>query len=277
MNKMEDTTNGHHDSALVRNMLHENGYGSPPDKMMNEMNKDTNISLYERREKNKPFESLATVDSFPKGDRPKSESGTRHSDARKMKDLSPDSEEKDGNKTVNSHSEVTKIAPLKPQRSKKSLNKENKVVNLQTQSQSDKSTFGAAGNGQMNKLPYESGRRHDDATVLQSLELYRQTQVPHQTTSELLSQKELKDCRDSAGTRGSSLHEDNFPNILEFSSKLPTAPPRTLPLKTHWSRDRPNSIDSSHIHYRTTSQETAKRKQPVNRQFLPACLSVIGN
>lgn len=270
MNKMEDATNGHHDFALVRNMLHENGYGSPPDKMMNDMNKDT------KREKNKPFESLATVDYLPKGDRPKSESSTRHSDARKTKDLSPKSEEKDGNKTVNSHSEVTKIAPLKPQRSKKSLNKENKVVNPQTQSQSYKSTFCAAGNGQMNKLPYESGRRHDDATVLQSLEMYRQTQVPHQTTSELLSQKELKDCRDSAGTRGSSLHEDNFPNILEFSSKFPTAPPRTLPLKTHWSRDRPN-IDSSHIHYRTTSQETAKRKQPVNRQFLPACLSIIGN
>ncbi|XP_017161205.1 band 4.1-like protein 1 isoform X2 [Poecilia reticulata] len=262
MNKMEDATNGHPDSALVRNMLHENGYGSPPDKMMNEMNKDTNISLYERREKNKPFESLATVDSFPKGYRPKSESGTRHSDARKTRDLSPDSGEKDGNKTVNSHSEVTKIAPLKPQRSKKCLNKENKVVNPQTQRQSDKSAFGAAGNGQMNKLLCESGRRHDDATVLQSLELYRQTQVPHQTTSESLSQKELKDCRDSAGTRGNSLHEDNFPNILEFSSKFPTAPPRTLPLKTHWSRERPNNIDSSHIHHRTTSQETAKRKQP---------------
>lgn len=273
MIKMDDATNGHCDSLLVGNTFYENGYGSPPDKMMNEMNKDTNFSLYEHQEKNKNFESLATVDSFPKGDRPKSESGPTHTEAWKMKDLSPNGVN-DGNKTV---SEVTKIVPLKPQRSKKSLNKENKVVNPQTQRQSEKSTTGAAGNGHKTKSFCESGRRLDDNTVLQSLE---QTHVPHQTRTESFVQKELKDCRGLTGqnqwTRGSSLHEDNFPNILEFSCKFPTAPPRTLPLKTQWSRDRPNNIDSSHIHYRTTGQETAKRKQPVNRQFLPACLSIIG-
>ncbi|MEQ2289199.1 hypothetical protein AMECASPLE_030550, partial [Ameca splendens] len=278
MNKMDDATNGHRDSVLVRNAFHENGYGSPPDKMINEMNKDTYFSMYEQLEKTKNFEAFAIVDSFPKADRPKSESGTRHSEAWKMKDLST-SREEDCNKTVNSHSELSRIVPLKPQRSKKSLNKENKVVNPQIQSQSDKSTFGAAGNGQMTKLSSESGRRLDDNTVLQSLELYQQTQVPHQPRSEF-AQKELKHCRGSTGEgewrRGSSLHEDNFPNILEFSSKLPTAPPRTLPLKTQWSRDRPNNIDSSHVHYRTSSQEAAKKKLPVNRQFLPACLSIIG-
>ena len=170
--------------------------------------------------------------------------------------------EKDCNKTGSAHSEVTKIVPLKPQRSKKSLNKENKdFVNPQTQSQSVRSTCGAAGDVQMTKSCCESRRRLDDNAVLQSAVLcQQQTQLHQQIKNELFAQQELRDCRDTK--RAGVLHEDHFQIMSEFSSKFPTAPPRTLPLKTQWSRDRPSNMDSSHIHYRT--QETAKRKQAVN-------------
>ncbi|XP_038138986.1 band 4.1-like protein 1 isoform X3 [Cyprinodon tularosa] len=263
INKMDEATNGHCDSASERNMFNENGYDLPPEKIINKMNKDVNICLYQHQEKKKNFESIETLDLFPKGNRPKCEWGTTNTEAGKMRDLRHNGE-KDCNKTLNSHSEVTKIVPLKPQRSKKSLNKENKVLNPETQSQSDRSTLSASGNQQATKPSCDLGRRLDGNTVLQSLELYRQTQVPHQTKNVLYTQKDPKDGKDSTGqgqwTKGNLLQEDN--SLLELGSKFPTAPPCTLPLKTQWSRDKPDNTDSIHIHYRTPSQETAKRKQP---------------
>uniref|UniRef100_A0A3Q1F6L3 Band 4.1-like protein 1 n=1 Tax=Acanthochromis polyacanthus TaxID=80966 RepID=A0A3Q1F6L3_9TELE len=285
MNSVDDTvaTNRQHDSVLVRNAIQENGYGSPPDKETSDVNKNVKHCQYEHRERPKNFET--PVDSFPKGNRAAFESGMGHCEARKMKDPSPVGE-KDSNKTGNSHSEVTKIVPLKPQRSKKSLNKENKdAVNPQTQSRSDRGVFGAAGDVQPTKSKDRScelGRRLDDNTVQQSATdtvkestaatrhhsdcavLYQQ-QLQQQIRNDSFGQHELRDCRDAAGQgpgiRGGVLHEDHFQNISEFNSRFPTAPPRTLPLKTQWSRDRQSNMDNSHIHYRTPSQETAKRKQ----------------
>ncbi|XP_076597260.1 band 4.1-like protein 1 isoform X1 [Chaetodon auriga] len=293
-NAMDETvaTNGHHDSVLARNVVQENGYGSPPDKQRSVMmSRDMRHCQYEHsihRERPATSEAPMAVDSLPKG---RIESDERHCE--KIKDPSPTGV-KDCNKTGNSHSEVTKIVPLKPQRSKKSLNKENKgVVNPQTQSQSDRGVFGATGDVHVTKSKdgsCEAGRRVDDNTVLQSAEdvvkentgatkyhseaamsYQQQTLLHQQIKKELFGQQELRDCRgttaQSQWTRGGVVHEDHFQNNSELKEnlltgcKFPTAPPRTLPLKTQWTRDRQSNMDNSHIHYRTPSQETAKRKQ----------------
>lgn len=301
MNPMDNTlaTNGHHDSVSARIPIQENGYGSPHDKQRSVMNnRDARHCQYEHnihQERPKNSETPMAADSLPKGNRGRIESDVRQCEMWKIKAPSP-KEEKDCNKTGNSRSEVTRIVPLKPQRSKKSLNKENKgVVNPQTQSQSDRGIFGAAGDVQMTKSKDEScetGRRVDGNAVLQSatdvvkenaaaakyhreaaMSYQPQTQLHQQIKSELFGQQELRDFRDTTGqsqwTRGGMRHEDNIQNSAEFkenllsSSKFPTAPPRTLPLKTQWSRDRQSNTDNSHIHYRLSSQETTKRKQAV--------------
>lgn len=257
MNKIDDASNGHHDSVLARNPFHENGYGSPPDKLMGKMKNDIEYFQYERRERPKDSESLVAVDYFPK-DKGRSESDTRHCDAQKLKPTGENC-----SKPVNSHAEA-KTVPLKPQRSKKSLNKENKDTTPQTHSWSDGNTCGAAGDVRMTKSSCDSERRLHDSTAPRSLAL---TQHQH-FNNDLFAQPEPRDCRDRTGqaqwTRASSLHVGSSQNASEFSSKLPTAPPRSLPLKTQWSRDWPSNMDSSHIHYRLPSQETAKRKQAVN-------------
>ncbi|XP_071331954.1 band 4.1-like protein 1 isoform X2 [Trachinotus anak] len=295
---MDDTmaTNRHHDSLLARNAIQENGYGPPPDKHRSVMNnRDVRHCQYERsihRERPKNFETVLAVDSLSKANGTRAENDARHCETWKMKDPSPTGA-KDCNKTGNS--EVTKIVPLKPQRSKKSLNKEDKGdVNPQTQSQSDRSVFGASGDVQMIKSKdgsRETGRISDDNTVLQSatnvvkgntaatkyhseatMSYQQQTQLHQQIKNELSGQQELRGCRDATGqsqwTRGGGiLHEDHSQNNSEFkenffsSYKFQTAPPRTLPLKTQWSRERQSNMDNSHIHYRPPSQETAKRKQ----------------
>ncbi|KAM9350343.1 band 4.1-like protein 1 [Symphorus nematophorus] len=267
---MDETvaTNGHHDSVLGRNDVHENGYASPPDRQRSAMRHcqyEHNI----HRERPKTFETPA-VDFLPKGNGGRIESDTRHCETRKIKDSSPTGV-KDCNKTGNSHSEVTKIVPLKPQRSKKSLNKENKGV-VNPQSQSDRCVFGAMGDVQMTKS--RDGSCADDNTVRQSVtdaleENTGATKYHQQIQKELFGQQELRDCRGTMGqsqwTRGG--HDDQFQNSSEFkenpfsSTKFPTAPPRSLPLKTQWSRDRQSNMDNSHVHHRTPSQETAKRKQ----------------
>lgn len=267
MNKIDGASNGHHDLVLARNAFHENGYGSPPDKLMGKMKNDMKYFQHEHRERPEDFESLVAADYFPKDDKGRSESDTRHCEAPVKQDLSLLGD-KNGNKPVNSHSEVTKIVPLKPQRSKKSLNKENKeIINPQTQSRSDRSsTFGDV---HMTKSSCGSERRLNGNAVPQSLLLNQwQTQLHQYVKNDVFAQQELRDCRDTTGqaqwTRGSAPHEGSFQNVSDSSSKFPTVPPRSLPLKTQWSRDRPSNMDSSHIHYRIPGQETAKRKQAVN-------------
>ncbi|CAN9515575.1 unnamed protein product [Ophioblennius macclurei] len=279
----EVTTNGHHDSMLERN-IKENGYCSPPDKQRGELSKDFNHSQYEYQERPKNFDPPVADDSLRKSNRARGEGGARHCEAWKIKDLSPKGE-KDFGKSENSHSEVPKIVPLKPQRSKKALNKENKdVVNPQIQSQPNSGPFGEAGDVQMTKSKdrsCEAGRRLDDNPALRSSadvvkENTAATQY-HSETAALYQQQTLlqqqmrnealghPDGHDATGhgqwLRGGIPHEDPFQNASEFGCKFPNVPPRTLPLKTQWSRDRQSNADNSHIHYRTASQETAKRKQ----------------
>uniref|UniRef100_UPI0037E82279 uncharacterized protein n=1 Tax=Semicossyphus pulcher TaxID=241346 RepID=UPI0037E82279 len=293
---VDDTvaTNGHHYDSLIARNVQENGYGSPSDKERSAaIYRDLRQCQFEHnihRERPKNFETPVAVDSLPKGKVGRSESDMRHCETRKIKEPSPTGA-KDFNKTENSHSEVTKIVPLKPQRSKKSLNKDNKgVANPQTQSRSDSGVFGTTGDVQMTESKggsCEAGRRVDDYTVLQSatdvvkentgaakyqseaaMSHPQQTLLHQQIKKELLGQQELR------GTTGYSQWTDHFTNNSEFKEilpsgpKFPTAPPRSLPLKTQWSRDRPS--DNSHIHYRTPGQETAnKRKQAVNHQPPP--------
>ncbi|KAM8863954.1 band 4.1-like protein 1 isoform 2-T4 [Spinachia spinachia] len=210
LNKGGDTvaTNGNHNSVLAKNAIQENGFGSPHDQQ---------LCQYERNihpERPKNFETPGAVDCLPKGDKGDVESDASCCETLRKKSPDPVGAQ-DFDKTGNSHSEVPKIVPLKPQRSKKYLNNENAgVVNYQ--SRSDGGVFGAAGDVQMTKWKEDSceaGRRVDDKAGLHS------------------------------------------------SSKFPTAPPRTLPLKMQWSRDRQSNVDSSHIHYRTPGQEKAKWKQ----------------
>lgn len=229
------TANGHHDSALMRTAFSQNGHDFPSDRLMSEMKEK--YCHCERQEKAKAAES--SEDSFRKGGRDGSESY----EARRMKDLSP-TEEKDCNNVGDS--KTPKIVPLKPRRSKKSLNKENQ------------DGVHAAGCGGV--TPCESARSLDDHAGPHS------TQPCQHTKNQQLPKQELKERREATvqgqWTRGGVLREDHFHNISEFCSKF-SAPPRTLPLKMHWSRDRPSSVDSSHIHYRTPNPEPAKRKPAV--------------
>lgn len=298
MNPVEETvaTNGHHNAVLARNAIQENGYGSPHDKQGSAIIRHCQYEHNIHRERPKNFETPVAVDSLPTGDGGRIESDARHCETWKMKDPSPGGAQ-DCNKTGNSHSEVTKIVPLKPQRSKKSLNKENTgVVNPQTQSGSDRGSFGATGDVQMTKSKdgsCEAGRRVDDNAVLLSdtdvvkentgatkyhgeagMSYQQQAVLHQQIKNELLGQEVRGTTGQSPWKRGG--HEDHFQNNSEFkdnllsSCKFPTAPPRSLPLKTQWSRDRQSNVDSSHIHYRAPSQETAKRKQAVKPSAPPS-------
>ncbi|XP_078806895.1 band 4.1-like protein 1 isoform X7 [Oryzias latipes] len=246
------TANGHHDSALMRTAFNANGHDFPSDKLMSEMRGKYRCN--EHKDNAKVAESSVAVDSFLKGGRDGSESHSPHYEAWKMKDLSP-TEEKDCNNFGNSNSQIPKIIPLKPQRSKKSLNKENQD-GVHAESRSDRNA--AAASGEWTKASCESARSLDDTAGRHSSPLCQQTK------NELFPKQELKDRRDTTvqgqWTRGVVLHEDRFHNISEFCSKF-SAPPRTLPLKIHWSRDRPSTVDSSHIHFRTPNPESAKRKQ----------------
>ncbi|XP_069382837.1 band 4.1-like protein 1 isoform X2 [Paralichthys olivaceus] len=295
-NPMDDTSTSkrHHDSVFSRHTFQENGYGSSPDKQRND---DVRLCLYEHNshlDRPRNFESPTVLESLPKDDGVRIERDDRDW---KIKDQSP-AGRKDCDKTGSSHSEVTKVVPLKPQRSKKSLNKENKGdVNPQTQIHSDRDVFVAAGDVQMtnskdasceaerileDNTPLQSAtdvvkentaaaKNHSEAAMLNE----QQTQIYQQMKNELFRHQELRDRSDATGqnhwTRGGGgggvLYEDNFQNNSEFKenlfsgSKFPTAPPRTLPLKTQWSRDRQSNMDNSHIHYRTPGQESARRKQ----------------
>lgn len=184
-------TNGIHEPVFALDM--ENGYGSPPDRAAA---RETRLGA--QRHSPRPADLL-------------------------------DTEDKDCSKLGNSH--VPKVVPLKPQRSKKSLNKENKGVSSpQTQTGEDG--------------PWEAGSRAEDPG----------------------RQAEKQQLRDAAA----------FQENIVSSSKVPTAPPRSLPLKTQWSRDRPSSLDSSLAHYRTSGQEPAKRKQAVkpSASSQPVCASL---
>lgn len=266
----------------------ENGYGPSPDKTA-KFDKDRGHYQYEHGshpERPKTFDAPLAADSIPKGGRTRTESDMRQSETRKTKDA-----ESQEPKTGNLHSEVTKIVPLKPQRSKKSLNKENRDINPQNQSQPD----GGAADVHMTKSKdgrRKAGRRADDnAAPPSAMDPVRENKgLPkHQSKDAALQQvgrepagqQELRDSRgqsDEEPARYSSELKENLP----CGSRAPTAPPRTLPLRTQWSRDRQGTADTSHIHHRPSpGQDASKRKQAVKttcpaRSPPPPFFSIMG-
>lgn len=287
-------SNGHHDAILERYSIQENGYGSPPpDNLYVKQRTDVKNgeamqpqhphSIYKDRTKN-----LEAASSLPKGNGSRTETDARQCEAWKIEDSSPE-RVKDCSQIGNAHSEVTRIVPLKPQRSKKSLNKENKgAAKPQTQAEPGGGAFGA--DAQMQKSRQgpscETERRVDRVSLQENATATKrqsEAAASHQQQTPL-HQQELRDSRDATGqsqrTRGGTIHQDHFQTYSEFKENplfsfkystsqppAPTAPPRSLPLKTQWSREggRQSSADISHIHYRIAGQDAAsKRKQAVN-------------
>lgn len=263
--------------GFVRNGIHENGYGTN--------DREVGHCQYEHNSHKSHYNSEASValaESFSKASESRPCDGPKRAQGSNM--------------AGNSHSEVTRVVPLKPQRSKKSLNKDNKAtVNPETESWSDRSVCGAAVDAHRENSKdgsCETARIADGCTSLQSVSgvkenpaaikdhseaaaSYRPLTQP-QFKKELSDQKEHRDLGQSQCSRGSATNEDFIQHKTEFKdyvpSKVPTAPPRSLPLKTQWSREWPSHVDSSHIHHRTPSQDTSSRKHAVNH--LPLNLSV---
>lgn len=182
------------------------------------------------------------------------------------------------------HSAVTRIVPLKPQRSKKSLSKENKgPADPRMPNESDVLSSSEAEQmvGSKEQTSGMERRAGDDATRTSATDKRRKYHsagaTPRQRRAEQSRQVKNEPLRDAddataAGqrTRADSARGDSGPNHAEWSdnlpssSKFPTAPPRTLPLKKQWSRDRQSDTDGGHVHHRAPSQETSRRKQAVN-------------
>lgn len=226
------------------NAVRENGYGPSPRKQ-NTGVVDSDVRLCQHGQNIHPrtFEAPLFMDSLPQGSGTKSASNNRDYETWKTNEQFPP-ELKNDNKTGNSQSEVTKIVPLKPQRSKKSLNKDA----IPAQSWSDRGV--PDGNANQSSDGSAQAERRVDADGVQAF-------------------------RGPAGHSQSQRGGENFQNSSDFKdvlfccSKVPTAPPRSLPLKTHWSRDRHGNMDNSHIHYQPAGQETSKRKRVVK----PVCPS----
>ncbi|XP_056155159.1 band 4.1-like protein 1 [Lampris incognitus] len=298
-------TNGHlHGAVMTRNGVQENGFGSPPaDSIFAKQRADAKNTEFRQSQHQyhfhqqapKNFDAPVAANSFPEGNGSITEASRKQSESWKTKDPNPE-RTKESVKAGNSKSEVTKIAPLKPQRSKKSLNKGNKgVVNRLPHTQADGGILAAAFDTQMMKSiggPCEIGARVDDIVAVQStIDSINQNQssTKHRTEASqevsqfhprVLDQQELPDVRDitklsQCTSRDMLVQEDHPQNYqqskegLNSGSKFSashTTPPRTLPLKTQWSREtnvrsRQGNMDTSHIHYRNSSQEATKRKQ----------------
>lgn len=221
--------------------VQENGYRPSSDNTAEaKPEKDRGHCQYERGpcpERPKTFEAPLAADCVPSGARTRTESGTRQSEALKTKDAE--------SKLGNSHSEVTKIVPLKPQRSKKSLNRESSDISGRKESQAD------------------SGWSDADTTESKdgSGEASRPQQQQQEAGREPIGRQELRRSDGAPEERDWELREGQA-----GGSKAPAAPPRTLPLRTHWSRD------TSHVHHLPPGQDPSKRKQAVNHLPRPSPL-----
>lgn len=224
---------------LAWNAVHENGYGLLHGKQKTVVvNSDVRHCQRGQNIHPRTFEVPMFTDSLPQGSETKSANNNRDSQIWKTNEQFP-KELKNDNKTENLQSEVTKIVPLKPQRSKKALNKDVSPA----QSWSDRGV--------------------PDGNATQSSE--RSTQAERRVEADVLQQP----LRGPAGQSQSQRGGENFQNSSDFKdvlfccSKVPSAPPRSLPLKTHWSHDRHGNMDHSHIHHQPAGQETSKRKRAV--------------
>lgn len=240
--------------ALAWNAVHENGYGPLPGKHKTVVvNSDMRHCQHGQNIQARTSEAQLFTDSLPRGIGTKSVSNNRDYESWKTNDRFPQ-ELKNDSKTGNSHSEVTKIVPLKPQRSKKSLNKDVSSA----QSRSDR------------RVPHGNATQSSDGSA----------QAERRVDADVAQQPSRGPAGQSQSQRGGGEHLQNtsdFKDVLFCCSKVPTAPPRSLPLKTHWSRDRHGNMDNSHIHHQPAGQETSKRKRavkpPPTPPLLPVCPS----
>lgn len=225
--------------TLAWKAVHENGYGPSPGKHKTVVvDSDVRHCQHGQNIHPRTFEAPLFMDSLPQGSG--TASNNRDYETWKTNEQFPQ-ELKNDNKTGTSQSEVTKIVPLKPQRSKKSLNKDVSPA----QSWADRGV--SNGNATQSSDGSAQAERRVEADVVQ-----QPIRGPE-------GQSQSQRHRGGENFQNSS----DFKDILFCCSKVPTAPPRSLPLKTHWSRDRHGNMDNSHIHHQPAGQETSKRKQAV--------------
>lgn len=206
----------------------ENGYWPLPDNTTGpKLDKDQRHRQYECGscpERPKTSDALLAADFILKGATARTERNTRQSKALKTKDAEP--------KMGNSHSEATKIVPLKPQRSKKSLNRESRDDDVQKEEDGGWADVHTA----------ESRDGSCEASLSRQQPAWR----------EQTGRQELR-------SDGAPEERDwELREVQSSSSRTPAAPPRSLPLRAHWSRD------TSHVHHWPPGQDNSKRKQAVN-------------
>ncbi|XP_056896352.1 band 4.1-like protein 1 isoform X4 [Takifugu flavidus] len=221
--------------AFDWNAVHENGYSPSPGKQSSVfVDSDVRHRQHEQNIPSRTFDAPLFVDSLPRGSGTETASSKRDFEIWKTNKPFPLEPEND-NKTGNLQSEVTKIVPLKPQRSKKSLNKD--VSPAQIWSDRGVPEVNVT---QLKDGSWQAGREDQDC----------EEQHFRGPVGQSPSQR-----------GGETFYGSDFKDVLFCCSKVPTAPPRSLPLKTHWSLDRHTNMDNSHIHHRSAGQETSKRKR----------------
>ncbi|XP_061638582.1 uncharacterized protein LOC133482448 [Phyllopteryx taeniolatus] len=264
------TTNNGNDSVLTRSYIHENGFSSSKEKQRNgTQSRDVKLCQYEQ---NMPQALTKNFKTVSKGEGGRASSDTQKIEGPTLQDLPNDI-----SKTLNSeHSEVSKVVPLKPQRSKKSLTKDT-IVCVQSPNQSAWSIVGDAaliqsegGSGEATRRVGDDNRLHsstDRVSDNSAARKYHSGAGPshHHQQEQQQQQQYFREFREAGNSMTSGEQQEDAQNNADLNaerllSRFPTVPPRTLPLKKQWSRDRHSNTDCSHIHYRT-NHDTTKRKQ----------------
>ncbi|XP_049611370.1 band 4.1-like protein 1 isoform X1 [Syngnathus scovelli] len=252
--------NGH--DFLSKRYIHENGFSLPNTKQRNGTpSKDVKLCQHEHNIPQVPSKNFAfsseTLDSDSKG-----KGAEMSNDTQKIEGLSSEGLLKDFCNSFNCEQhEVTKVVPLKPQRSKRSLNK-NTIVCVNPLNQSTWVTVGDTAMTQSEGESAEKRSMEDNVRLATDRVSDSAARNYHSGAGTLHHQQDLREFRDAASPlpKSGEKPEDAQNNAERLLSRLPTAPPRTLPLKKQWSRDRHSNTDCSHIHYRT-NQDATKRKQ----------------
>ncbi|XP_061664459.1 band 4.1-like protein 1 [Syngnathoides biaculeatus] len=258
------TTNNGNDSVLTRSYIHENGFSSSKEKQSNgTQSKKVNLCQYEQNMHQALTKYLNTVSN--------GEGASRASrDTQKTEGRYPQNLLKDFSKTLNSeHPEVTRVVPLKPQRSKKSSTRDT----VDYMHPLNQSAWGIVGDAAL--IRSEGGSRSGEATTRTGDNNRRRSSTDrvsdnsaarkYQSSAEEEEEEQYLEFREGANSVTSGKQQEDAQNNADLKaegllSRFPTVPPRTLSLKKQWSRDLHSNTDCSHSHYRT-NQDTTKRKQ----------------
>ncbi|XP_077573432.1 band 4.1-like protein 1 isoform X2 [Stigmatopora nigra] len=236
--------NNGHGSVLTKYGIQENGVSFPKEKQKHEtLSMDVKCCQ---------FRPEALSENLDFGSEAKRNSSI---ETQKIQGLNPED-------LLNSdHVESTKMVPLKPQRSKKSLSKDTKACSY-TQNQPEWNLIGDLGLIQSDSKYHKTKILEGNNRGHSALEgVNDNSEIVKYHSGVGLSHHQDQDVRESktSGEQDEDAENNTDFNTEKLLSRLPTVPPRTLPLKKQWSRDRYNT-DCSHIHYRT-NQDTTKKKQ----------------